>query len=264
MTFKLPKTWMGERIEGSLERVLASSSSAGSPPQQAPNPITPLVLPDGLDKSQYIKVPNTNLVIGRQELYKGQNWEGAHRELATQGLFMPRVNTFMRHFLNVRDASNGVSTLYDAENNPLPQTDALDLWKYLSTNHRGGCWTWLDALFKEGVQGKPLIETDHRVNPNLISLTQPEELELYHTSDAFVSLDFNSQGLPKRVDANQRYVQGQNIKFYSPVKNAVAWFVADFVRAYLICYGDPTYANSRLGVFPCAEGTAVAKNGGNP
>ena len=123
----------------------------------------------------------------------------------------------------------------------------------MTSGHRNGCWTWLDAKFLQD-KGSRYLQTNHRVvSGKLVSTKLP--LEACLREDAYVDLKFNSQGLATTKSATQNYSLGNNIQFYHPRDGAVARFVANSVRARLDCNGDPAYSHAGLGVFSCAEGT---------
>src|SRR3989344_2687441 len=158
-----------------------------------------------INQQDYIRVPNTDTLISRAEQHKGLDWNNAHYNLADNGLFMPTPALFLPYFVNVRDATQGKITLYTADNKPVPRDEAEDLWKYLSSGHRGGCWTWLDAQFKNTSQ-KGIIEANHRVegSGNDRRLDGSSKfLEDHVGEDCFVGLNFNSQGLPTQKSATQ-------------------------------------------------------------
>ena len=177
---------------------------------------------------------------------------------------MPRIDQFMSHFLNVRESAEGRATLYDAAGNPLPHTEAQELWNYLSSTNRTPfngqiCRTWLDALFKKGEKGLVMV-TNHRIVGNQLK-EEPIPLDDYLKKDN-VYIDFRkltAQGLakPDSETGDSNYIQGSNIVYWQPVENCVARFGADSDRALLFCDWSPTNTYPRLGVFPCAEGTGA-------
>ena len=212
---------------------------------------------NNINKSDYIVIPNTDILISREELYKGKTWNDAHYALQENGLFMPTPAIFMDYFLKVKEAEEGKISLNYSDGNPLNKKEAKNLWKYLTTNFDNGCWTWLDSLFKKE-KNKWYIYTDHKVvkkNNNKELAGNKNELEQCLREDAYVTLDFNKQGLPKTRSSNQNYQQGNNIYFYHPKENSVARFNAYLDRAGLNCVGDPSDSISVLGVFACARGS---------
>ena len=206
----------------------------------------------------YIRVPNSKVVISRNESYQGLTWENTHYALADNGLFMSTPSLFMPYLIQVRDASQGKIILYTADNKPVPKDEAEDLWKYLSTNHRNGCWTWLDAKFSEN-KNVWKITYNHKTvqkgkDNSLEGIT--ETLEDCIREDCFVDLEFNKQGLPTRRSQDQTYTQGENIYYWHPIEGRVAGFVAYSSRANLGCDRLLSDSSSALGVFACAECTS--------
>ena len=206
----------------------------------------------------YIRVPNSKVVISRYESYKGLDWKNTHYALADNGLFMPTPSLFMPYFVNVRNAAQGKITLYTADNKPVPRDEAEDLWKYLSSNHKGGCWTWLDAKFSEN-KNVWKITYNHKTvqkgkDNSLEGIT--ETLEDCIREDCFVDLEFNKQGLPTRRSQDQTYTQGENIYYCHPRNGAIAWFDAVSGGAVLGCGWFLSVSDPSLGVFACAECTS--------
>ena len=225
-------------------------------PKQA---ITPLDVPSNINKSDYIVIPNTNIVISNYELFKQDklNWENSHYKLAENGLWMPNAELFMPYFLKVKEASEGKITLQYADGNSVPLGKAQDLWKYLTTNFNSGVWTWLDDKFIE-TQNQLYHETEHRAvvdnNGNkILKANEVSPLEQCIMEDCYVNLDFNKQGLATTKSSEQEYKQGENIYVWYPRKDCVARFNADLDGASLYCDWDPSVSNRALGVFACAE-----------
>lgn len=224
-----------------------------------------ITAPANINLSDYIQVPQHGILIAKEVTLKGKNWKDTHYELADSGLFMPRIDYFMTHFLSVKEAAKGRRKLYDGNNSPIDRREAEDLWNHFSsrTNRtKGTCWTWLDALFKKDPGGNLEIETDHRFSgtgANRTSTSNSLSLSPYLPSDGLAELSFNKEGLAEKVSLKSEYSQGENIYFYYPRENSVAWFGADSDRADLGCNGNPAVANSALGVFACAEGAGAQK-----
>jgi len=260
MENKLPDRIFGKSTVGAYEKFLKSSKKSSAKKKKKTSK-RKILTPADIKGEDYIQIPNTNSLIARVEVkdYKGKTWDETHYALAENGLYMPTPNLFMNHFLYVRDAAEGNTTLYDGNNNPIPKNEIEDLWKYLTTDHRGGCWTWLDAKFIEGSGALDLdIITDHRVvqkgTEKTLEGTQ-KPLEACIQEDCYVTLNPNSQGLPDRKSIIDEYKQSKNIYFWHLRKDKVAGFIAGSDRAGLDCSGDPGGSSSGLGVFAYAEGT---------
>lgn len=267
MKYKIPKEFMGMTTEEALKIVEAKTTQPQSHVQAPPQPLT---VSANINQSDYVQIPQFGALIGKREIFKGKNWTDTHYLLAENGLYMPNPVMFMTHFMNVREASQGRSSLYDGNGSQLSQPEAQSLWNYLSSTDRNlfsgqNCWTWLDALFKKDINGKIYMETNHGAVkdasgtwtlPTGKSITLDSYLE---NSGVWADLPFNKQGLANKSSSNNGYVQGKNIYFWQPIENRVARFDADSDGACLNCNRDPTGTYSSLGVFACAEGTAAPK-----
>lgn len=257
---KLPRTVFGVDTSKAYEDYVAGAKQKTA---TKPNINQGLNVNPNINGQDYIRIPNTNIVIAKQESYKGLKWEQTHFALAENGLFMPTPALFVPYFLSIKDAASGNLVLYDGNNNPIARDEAEDLWKYLTTSYRSGCWTWLDAKFETGNGNLGLdVLANHRVvDKNGQKTLQGSRLPLEScvNEDCFVDLRFNKQGLPTNKSSGQSYEQGSNIRFWYPRNGRVARFGADSGRASLGCYGDPQISDSGLGVFSCAEGTQKNK-----
>ncbi len=249
-------TYLGKKVDGAYERYMEKAKEAKEPEMTA----NPLLITANIKKQDYIKLPDTSIVIARQETEKGKNWADSHYILAENGLFMPTPYLFMLHFMNVKEAAKGKMVLHDASGAPIPRDEAEDLYKYFTSGHRGGCWTWLDAKFSEDNNAWE-IAYNHKVAQKGKGKTlegKTKTLESCIREDGYVNLDFNSQGLPIKKFKKQEYEQGENIRYWHPRNGAVARFGAGSGGAGLYCDWDPGDSDSSLGVFSCAE--AVQKN----
>ena len=215
-----------------------------------------------IDRTQYIQIPQKNVLIRKGEEHKGLNWEQTIYALGENGLYMPSPAIFMQHFMNVKNASEGKFILYDGNNKPIDKPEAKDIWEYLTTGHRGGCWTWFDAFFKQDGNNPIYMETNHRVvgsgNSKKLS-SKRVNLDSHVSENSYVTLNFNKDGLLTAKSSLNKYKQGENIYFYSPVKDKVARFYSNSGRAFLNCSGDPSVTDSSLGVFACAGGATAQK-----
>jgi len=251
MTVEKPDHYGGKPIpDDAIEIALAAEKK-----KKDGNEGEPLDVKAEITLSDYIQIPGTDILIAKQETLEEENWENTHYKLAENELFMPSPAIFMPYFVKVRDAAQGSLTLFDGNNNPISRDEAEDLWKYLSTEHRGGCWTWLDAFFTN--TGKGIIAYDNKVqrNPNGSKVLRYtfHNLESTLNGDCYVNIDFNKQGLPKSQSAHQEYKQGENIYYASPKNTDVAIFYVDASGAGLGCDTVPSIPYPKLGVFACAK-----------
>lgn len=264
MTFKIPAHFLGKPVEGSLERALQLGAPITS---EAPASIA-RSLPKIITKNshQYVYIPqHQGVVIALEETHKGKNMYDTLELLAGEELKVPSIERFMSHRANVKMAAEGNGTLVYADGTPVQKDVAVDLWKYMSSGHKGDCWTWLNARFKEDNQ-QWFIETDLEViqdsqGKKFLQGTEGILLPCLR-EEAYVDLDFNAQGLPIRKAAQQQYNSAQSIYYRNPINDSVARFFADSYWAYLSCSGDPRGSDAALGVLACAEGAASQKAGG--
>lgn len=263
MTYKIPDKLFGIKVEGAYERFLEKAEKEKADDKIIEPKAQVIRTRANINPSDYIQIPGTSSLISKSESYKGKKWDETHYVLAENGLYMPTPSLFMMHFLNVRNAIQKNTSLYDGNSNQIPMNEAEDLWKYLASGHMGGCWTWLDSKFIEGAGALGLdIITNHKVVINGLSKSLAGKirmpLETCIQEYCFIDLDsINSQGLPAIKSPSQEYKQGQSIYFWHPIKDRVAWFVANSDGADLDCDGDPSDSDSSLGVFLCAEGTKI-------
>jgi len=267
MTVEMPDHFGGKPIpEDAIEIALAAErEKGGGENTEVEAQETPLIVEANIDPSDYIQIPGTDILIAKEETFKGETWKDTHYKLSENGLFMPSPAIFMTYFVKVREAAQGNLNLHDENNNPLSRDEAEDLWKYLSTDYRWGCSTWLDAKFYRekrkwlfGKKGEWKIDYDHKVqqdskgNKTLVP-QKTEGLESTLHGEGYVNLDFDRQGLPKSQSAHQKYKQEENIYFWHPKKDKVAKFYAGSGRAGLSCGANLGYSHSDLGVFACAK-----------
>ncbi|MDO8556038.1 MAG: hypothetical protein Q7R96_02585 [Nanoarchaeota archaeon] len=263
MAIRIPKRIFGVDVnDKTLEEALKDSSSEPQEPVQKPRG---LILPGNFDGNQYVQIPNTTLVIAKAETHKGKNWNDTHNALGGEGLFMPTPAIFLKYFASLKDSASGKTNLYDGRGQLITAVEAQDLWKYASSGHRGGCWTWLDAYFEKDSQEKMWVKTDHRAsNGRNGGLTNRRiSLDVPVDEEGFVKLKFTSLGMPKEKSEANGYQAGKNIYFYPPTNESVARFGALSDWADLSCGGDPSDGGVGLGVFACAEGTPTKKSGGS-
>ena len=212
-----------------------------------------------INKADYVKIPNTNILIARieQDEYKGLTWQNTHYKLNENGLFMPTPKLFMPYFMNVIDAHKRKIQLYDGLGNQISEQEVEDIYKHLTIDHiNGGAWSWLDAEFKV-INDRLHINYNHKIINNDLQPCNIEPLEKCIMEDCYVSLRFNKQGLPIE-ESGDEYKQGENIYYWKPEEdnNSIARFFADSGGAGLVCDGLPLGSDSVLGVFSCAEGTS--------
>lgn len=209
-----------------------------------------------IKKSDYIRINRSNLItrdliIARDESHEGLSWEDTHPALGEDGLFMPNLSEFFRHYKQTIAAYNGKAQIYDGAGNLLPRDEVEEHYKKLTSD----CWTHLNAKFVKPTSDHSFkfdVEFDRRVvlNGRTKEVSyKSSPLERYVLEDGvLVSLNFNAQGMPKTKSKLQEYELGKNIRFYIPIEGGVARFIANSVWAYLSCNGDSLGAYPGLGV----------------
>jgi len=261
MNIIIPKHIKGRKVKGAMQRCIekekARASGSGQQPTQPTIPTAPLIVQASIRPEDYIQCGNLFVPKFEQPQFKGENWEDAHKSVQGEGLIMPPPAQFMPHFLNVVNAHNGNGVLLDGNNVQVPADEVKDIYKYLTSGHKGGAWTHLDAKFEKDGDNW-FLHTNHRfANRSLTG--QKSNLERCVMEDKFCDLKFNVQGLAVKKSRTQKYKQGKNLMFWKPVDGKVAGFYANSDRAYLDCNRSPDNAIASLGVFACAEG-ALPKN----
>jgi len=234
MKYQIPKTFMGKQVAGSLERVLAGLNTNPPSPPQTP----PLVNAPNLQG--YIFVPSTGLYMAKQRTHGGLDWYKTHEALQNEGLKMPTIPQFLKYL-------GFLQTQHNDRNEAQAILD--DILKV--GNYRG---EWLDAKFTN--ENNVLYCDYHHIFVNGELKPQVHEsLKDHLEEDCWVDFlaSANSQGLPTQK-LGSSYEQGVNSYYWHPRENRVARFVADSDWASLNCYWVPTFVNSSLGVFACAEG----------
>ena len=267
---KIPREFAGINGKEAYERIMneVSGEKDNSENKNSENGVFEFKN-SNIVKSDYIQIPGTGKVISKYEIagHNNLNWQDTHFKLHENGLYMPVIPLFSKHFVNVIDSynSNGKRPLFDANANPVSQKETKDIYNHLTKNHiasyekeggnQEGAWTWLDAFFREDNGMKILSEHKTIIsNGNKALLPgKTEALENCLMEDCFSELIFNSQGLPTAKFTNQNYIQGKNIKFWFPRNGAVARFDADSGRASLYCHWVPSDRDSSLGVFAVAQ-----------
>jgi hypothetical protein len=220
MTIEIPDKWLGEPIEGSMEKVLAEKE------QPRPEKISQTNAPS-LDGFEYVS--SIGLYVAKQRELHNKNWNEATQELHARGDRMPTPYEFVEFIKYLRSQS----------------TD--EAYQVLDEIYKvGGNWRseWLDAQFSTGNSGTIMryhifgngIETKHADLVNVLAETKTPGINL----DAW--LNDNEFGLPKSD------VPNGDLYYYKPANGRVAWFSAYSGRAGLYCNRDPSDSSDSLGV----------------
>jgi len=195
-------------------------------------------------KSDYIQIPNQNYVIAIGETNFNLNYEEAHKKTLEQGLVIPKPIEFMNFHNHIIDSYKNKKTIFDAAGNPISENTKNDLYKKLTSN----CWTWLNGEFKISENEKKIeyiLGLDK--NNNFIKLL--EDLEPFLASNGYIDFTkLTKDGLGMLNHSIQSYEKGENIYFWSPINEGVAWFLAGSDRAYLSADSLPSCRYPGLGV----------------
>ena len=252
----IPESWMGKPIKGSLERVFSKK------PETQPDPVRQPVA-TGKMPSKYIAILGQNIYISPETTHRNKDMYETLEELASEDQFMPTPAQFMKHWMNVKAAAEGLNSLVYADGTTVAEADAKELWEYMSSTNRqnrGAAWTWLNAQFVEdkGIwyMRNNLEVAVHKDGKKYLQGPPLNQVISSIRKDKYVSLNFDSQGLPTTESPLTQYKQGENLMFWHPRNTGVARFDADSDGAGLSCDRGPSYRYSVLGVFACAAGVA--------
>lgn len=257
---ELVKHLEGSPVGGTI-RTVTPSGSSGTLVREYPRDVN--AHPD-----RFIQVPQYDgLVISTFEIHKNRDMFETLEGLASDCLDMPSVAPFLTYRLNAKEAAlDKTRTLLYADGSAVPEEFAEDLWKRLSSRQKrlSGCWTWLNARFRNdgGIWyiDKNLTVGADSANNKILIAGESETLDCSIRQNCLVDLSYNAQGFPKSRSGLNTYDAVNNINFWYPRNDAVAWFVAGLSGAVLFCFVDPSVRGSELGVFACAAG--VRKNSG--
>ena len=240
------------------ERALAKPAQR-KPEKGKPEKIEPAQVSAKVNLQDYIQIPETGMVIAKNQTDNGLRYEPAHIQVLQRGLEVPNPYLFTTHLLNVINAKNRKTTLYDGLGAPLGNSEVEEVYQKLT----GNCWVWLNAGFKktrDEIPNEPWkaydIETITGLDSDGNLAKKQHPLEKCLMEDCFINLtgnQFNFQGLATKSSRAKNYQQGKVIKFYFPRDNCVAGFVANLGRACLYCYRVPSRSGPSLGVFVCAR-----------
>ena len=194
--------------------------------------------PQAQNLEGFIYVPSIELYVAKERSHHNLDWYNTHKTIIPQGLRMPTP----------RETWELIFYLQDNLDNPELKQVYDDILKKTQTNDQHG--EWQNAIFTQDKKGRYIQRVTGIDNRGLV-LSQKERLEDHLEKDCLADItrsSINSQGLCTLESALDSYHQGRNIYFSHPTAGAVARFIADSVRVYLICLGDPLDSDSDLGV----------------
>ncbi|MBS3092513.1 hypothetical protein J4466_03785 [Candidatus Pacearchaeota archaeon] len=196
-----------------------------------------------------------DLAISMQQHFNRSDFNQANVKALKQGLVVSIPLEFMANYINVNEALQGRSVVYDASGNLVAGRKLEGYADKL--NHDS--WVYLNAQFPKeqekdaGFLGLDLVAiTGLDKEGKLVIKRIP--LETCLEEDCWADLEsLNSQGFPTKKSPIKIYEPGKSIYFLYPRENFVAGFNAGSDGAGLNCGRYPQYSNSTLGVFPVAR-----------
>jgi len=197
--------------------------------------------------NQYILLDeNTSSIISIDKYHHNNTWHKMHELLNQDNSFMPTISdmVLVSRLLKENKARYADGSLIKEEEQRRIFNDIYEV-------RDPGRAEYLDADFKI-INGILNINYNHRYNNNVLTPQNTETLDintLMKNKLPGISLESwldnpTSQGFPREN------VKKGDFYYYAPLKdnNSVVWFIANSDRSGLICYGNPQYSGSALGV----------------
>lgn len=259
MAIKLPRTWLGEPVSGSMEQILKVAPLPPQEPPQSPAPV--FQQPSGIvDPSSHIILPGRThgsysypqIYVAMERSYLNEDWNQAHESLRKEDAFMLNPRQFV-DFLALLKSGNA----YDGTNQKIAESRLTEILNEIVEVRNPWRSEWLDAKFTKVQTGKKLIVlpknemhvTYHTHDGSGKLVEKTELLQDCLMEDKTPGIDFDywlanatKQGLPP---AN---CQSGQMYYWNPRDGRVARFYAGSDWADLYCDGNATDTNSRLGV----------------
>src|SRR3989344_4298872 len=249
MTIKIPKHYMGEPIEGSMERILA-----GAPLQPAPigqPSAQPFILnPANINNAhEYIILPGAThgsytypeMLVAMERTHHGKNWNDAHELLVKENAYMLTIRQFV-DFLSLLKSGKA----FDGNGRQLDKGKLEDVLNDIIEVREPWRSEWLDAKFEDG---NIIYHALERKSGSYTLVETKEPLVNYIKKDKSPGIDLSDwlanatyQGLPSKN------VNDGSLYYWKPKDGTVARFVAGSVWAVLYCCGYPSGTYSSLGV----------------
>ena len=244
MKIQIPKTFMGEPIEGASERYLKGQKTS---PPSVPSVTLPAPARNLTDPENYLILPGRSqgsyaypdLLVAKDRSHPGKNWNDCHAELHKENFSMLTIRQFVDFISELKSGK-----IYNGQGTKISQTQIDALLEDILTQREPYRAEWLDADFK--LVNKILhINYNHRTLNGQLTPQKSEPLEKCLMEDSYAELlgSTNAQGLPTKKAKSGLY-------FYFPRSdnNSVAGFWADSDWVFLYCNWGPAYSDSGLGV----------------
>lgn len=217
---QIPDKWLGEEIEGSMEKVLAEKKQEPEQPVQtnAPN----------LDGFEY--VPSIGLYVSKQKELHNKDWNQIKAELHGRNDRMQTIyefTEFIKHLRtkNTDEARDVLDEIYKVEG------DWRSEWLDARFEKRGKLWKMHYHVF-----GDSGIEERTQDLTGVLMKDKTPGIDL----DSW--LEDNYYGLPKSSIKNEK------LRYWHPRDRSVAGFDAGSGGAFLVCDGGPDGRDASLGV----------------
>lgn len=254
---KIPDNWLGEPIDGAIERVLEAKDEP-EPPQQ-PEPTRPDVTNIAgndryifLEGRQHGNYEYPGLLVAMDRTHKGKNWNDTWSALRQEDALMLTPRQYV-DFLNLLKSGKA----YDGNGRTISSSKLPELFDDITKVQSPWRSEWLDAKFENKVVGKKLgglmnqnslhIVYHKLDNGNLIEVADP--LDGCLAEDRKPGIDMNywlsnatEQGLPPKDN------QDGQLWYWHPRDGRVAGFDAGSDGAYLSCGRYPADSDPSLGV----------------
>ena len=186
MKIQIPKTFLGEKVEGAMERVLS---------QEKKQPIQAPINYNQPDKNGFIYVPTIKLYVAKEKSLHGKDWNQTQEKLHEQNLKMPtpyEFAEFLKYLTNEYQDKKEASKILD---------------EILTVRHswRG---EWLDAKFTK-MDKKWVIDYHKFDSGNIASVGE--------TLDKNTLLEYKTPGINLEEYIQNHTVQGLPLKDISKV-----------------------------------------------
>lgn len=202
---------------------------------------------------EFIIIPGQRKMITKYPDAKSLGWRESHFELSENGLYMPRIDTWLIHYRQVIDAKNGLAVLLNGKHEEIRDEKELEKIYDAVCNHGA----WLDAWFKEGK-----METIHTVKNGKLH-GNLQDIDCRMSEPCFFNIDsFNMQGFPTEVSSAKPYDRERDLMFLCPEDDHVAKFVINKGYRAIVCSGIPDDCETfNVSTFGCVDITSGGNDG---
>ena len=254
MTIKIPRDYMGEPIEGSMERILARTS-----PPILVQPLTQPFVPTPININNphdYIILPGaihgnysySDTLVAMERTHHGKNWNDTYVALINEGASMLSIRQFV-DFLSLLKSGKA----FDGNGSPIDKLKLDSILDEIYTVRSPWRAEWLDAKFSVTDKtlgmfgGKTFINYNHKLINGQLVAQRNEELEECLMRDEKIDIsDWLSNATPQGLP--QKNCATGSLYYWYPKNGKVARFRAVSDRADLSCDRYPSDSYWSLGV----------------